>query len=580
MSTAPPDPGAIDALLRAGRLREALALLEAAGPVADAGTARRHAAVLQALGRAQDARGVLRHALAREPADAALGLELARTDALCGDPAGAIAGCRALLARDPGLAEARLLLGQLLLGDGDAGEALAELRRAAAALPQDARVHLALAEAEFLCERTDLAAPRFAELVASGERPGPMLLLRHVQCLRLEGDAARGRDVAAAAVRQHPAFAPLWLELGWCAEDLGAADAARAAYARAHALAPRWADPVACALNLPPDGDNATLRAAALDLLGDPATGGLARAALHHALGRDADRRDEPAQAAQHWRAANAQRRTVDGGFDRAAWSRRLEALQSVFDAPVDGAHGGDGALPAAILVVGLPRSGSSLVEAVLSMHPQVHGAGELATWSRAVEDLDPDPVASARAQSRLDVDACRHLADAWAARARRHAAAGAAHVVDKHPDNLLHLGLVARCLPRLQVVWCRRDLRDNALSIYAEGFAPSRTWATDLDDIAFVARSQAQLMDHWRRVLPCPIVEACYEDLVAAPEAGFGALHAQLGLAWDPAALAFHARPRAVSTLSRWQVRRPIHRGAVGRWRRHADWFDAPAFR
>jgi tetratricopeptide (TPR) repeat protein len=573
------DLAAVDALLRAGRLPEALALLEAPTAGADGAWARRHAAVLQALGRAREALAVLRDALARDPGDLALRFDLARADALAGDAANAIAGCRSVLARDPAHAEARLLLGQLLLGAGDAHEALAVLRRAASMRPDDARLPVALAEAEFLCERTDLAGPRFEALVAAAAQPGPILLLRQAQCLRLEGDAAGAHAIAVAAVERHPAFAPLWLERGWCEEDLGDAAAARASYARAQALAPHWADPVACLLNLPPAGDTGALRDVASARLDDAATEPLARAALHHALGRDADRRGDATAAGAHWHAANAQRRAVDGGFDRAAWSARIDALCAAFVAapepPAD-----DDALPGAICVVGLPRSGSSLVEAVLSMHPQVHAAGELAVWPRAVEDLGADPIAAARVQATLDAATRGRLAAAWAARARRGAPADTSCIIDKHPDNLLHLGLIAHCLPRLQVVWCRRELRDNALSIYSEGFARSRTWATDLDDIAFVARAYERLVAHWRRVLPCPIVEANYEDLVAAPDAGFRALHAQLGLDWTPAALDFHARDRTVSTLSRWQVRQPIHRGAVGRWRRYAAWFDGAAFR
>lgn len=575
------DLAGIDALLRAGRLEDALAALASTppdGPDAVA-RARRHSAVLQALRRPAEAMPVLARAVARDPVDLDLRLDLARLQALLGEVEAAIDGCHAVLARDPAHGGAQRLLGRCLLGRGDAAAARPWLAQAVRALPSDADLAVSLAEAEFLCERSDLAGPRFDARVAADPAPAPMLLLRQVQCLRAEGEAAAARAAAHAALHRHPGFAPLWLELGWCADDAGDADAARDAYSRARSLAPRWADPVACLLNLPPHEATDDARDAAGVLLAEPSTDALSRAALHHALGRDADRRDEGAVARAHWRSANAARRAADGAFDRAAWSRTVDALLETHAQPVAPADD-DVALPDAVFVVGLPRSGSSLVESVLSMHPGVHAAGELATWTRAGADLDPDPLAAIRAQAALDAAARARLARAWSARALRAAPHGTRTVVDKHPDNLLQLGLVARCLRRARVVWCRRDLRDNALSIYAEGFARSRGWATDLDDIAFVARAQERLMAHWRRVLPLPVVEARYEDLVAAPEAGFRALHEALGLAFRPEALGFHVQPRVVSTHSRWQVRAPIHARSVGRWRRHAELFDGTTLR
>ena len=125
---------------------------------------------------------------------------------------------------------------------------------------------------------------------------------------------------------------------------------------------------------------------------------------------------------------------------------------------------------------------------------------------------------------------------------------------------------------PRARVVWCRRDPRDVAISIFGENFAPDEAWATRLDTIGGYIRGQERLMRHWQSVLPLPILESSYEALVESPETGARAIVDFAGLPWDPACLAFHRSARAVQSPSRWQVRQPVHTRSVGRWRHYAD--------
>ena len=124
------------------------------------------------------------------------------------------------------------------------------------------------------------------------------------------------------------------------------------------------------------------------------------------------------------------------------------------------------------------------------------------------------------------------------------------------------------------RIVWCRRDPRDIALSIFSESFAPSATYATDLDDIAFVIAQQERLMLHWQSVSPLPIIEMQYETVVVDTETQVRRLIDAVGLPWDARCLDFHASGRSVQTLSRWQVRQPVHTRSVGRWRHYPHWF------
>ena len=123
---------------------------------------------------------------------------------------------------------------------------------------------------------------------------------------------------------------------------------------------------------------------------------------------------------------------------------------------------------------------------------------------------------------------------------------------------------------PRARVVWCRRDPRDVAISIFGENFALEESWSTDLSAIGAYIRAQERLMRHWQAVLPLPILAWDYEALVAAPEERARTIVDFAGLPWDPACLAFHDTTRVVQSPSRWQVRQPLHARSVGRWRHY----------
>ena len=174
------------------------------------------------------------------------------------------------------------------------------------------------------------------------------------------------------------------------------------------------------------------------------------------------------------------------------------------------------------VFVVGLVRSGTTLVEQILASHPQVHGAGERKEIDQLAITLH-EQIRARRGVSRLRAaSGCRHWPAAWptATCSGWPARPGPpSRIVDKMPHNYLHLGLIAMLFPRARIIHCRRDPMDVCASAYFQNFK----WmphAASLDDIAFYHRQYARLMDHWRRVLPVPIHEVVYEELVADPEA------------------------------------------------------------
>jgi hypothetical protein len=208
----------------------------------------------------------------------------------------------------------------------------------------------------------------------------------------------------------------------------------------------------------------------------------------------------------------------------------------------------------APVFVVGLPRSGTTLVERIVAAHPDATGVGER------------DDIEKLSVRMRAGDEPAK-LAKSYLAEIAE-LAQGKRLVVDKTPINFLHLGLIARLLPGARIIHIRRDLRDVGLSCFTQNFVQPHAWACDLDDIGHYASEYVRLMTHWRNALPPIMLEVDYERLVAEPEAESRRILEFLGLAWDPACLTFHATKGVVRSASKWQVRKPLYSSSVGRWK------------
>jgi hypothetical protein len=224
------------------------------------------------------------------------------------------------------------------------------------------------------------------------------------------------------------------------------------------------------------------------------------------------------------------------------------------------------------VFVLGMPRSGTTLVEQILSSHPQVAGVGELDEIKRLLTALAKSMEVDINVHLPLILNPSRmrSVASAYLDKITR-LGQGAVRVVDKTLDNSLRLGLIKVLFPRARIIYCRRDPMDACLSCYMQNFR-DLPFAWCLRDLGAFYRQFERLMNHWLAVFPNSIHEITYETLVMDPEAEIRKLLAFCGLNWDARCLNFYENPRAVRTASKLQVRNPLSERSVGRWKRYAS--------
>ena len=301
-------------------------------------------------------------------------------------------------------------------------------------------------------------------------------------------------------------------------------------------------------------------------------------AQIHFALGKAYEQRNEYDTAFAHYARGNAQRRR-EAPFDADAFERRSAAIQVFFDSTFFQRHARTSvATVTPIFIVGLPRSGSTLIEQILASHPQVEGTMELPNILNLVRDIDhqrparngyPAELHSLEPEALIRLGE-RYLRETQVLRGTKP------YFIDKLPNNFSHVGLIKAILPHAIVIDARRHPLDCCLSTFKQHFAEGQTFSYDLTDLGRYYRCYLNLMAHWDAVLPGKVLRVQYEKLVNDPEAGIRRLLAHCGLPYDPACLSFHTTRRAVRTASAEQVRQPIYTSGLGYWR-HFDAHLAP---
>ena len=287
---------------------------------------------------------------------------------------------------------------------------------------------------------------------------------------------------------------------------------------------------------------------------------------LGFGLGKAFAELGEHARAFDYWRAANGCQRRLSP-YDVRQAVQLMKSMQQVFDASLlSRAEGSRERGPVPIFVLGMPRSGTSLVEQILAAHPAVFGAGE----QEIVGRLGAQAASAPADLARLEANDWARLGERYLQQIR-DLSAGEPFVVDKLPTNFLYIGMIRMMLPEARIVHCQRDPMDTGLSCFRNHFmAPGLDFSCDLEDIGIYYRHYRSLMAHWDQVLPGEIHAIRYEDLVADPEAQIRRLLRFCGLPFEAQCLAFHRVERMVATASMAQVRQPIHSGSVGAWRRY----------
>ena len=513
-------------------------------------------------GETQQAIAPLRLAAALQPGNASIHHDLGLACLDSGRVPEAVAALQAALACDPRYTRAWLRLGVAQERAGDAASAIAAYHRATELLPSLAEAWFRAGALVFTLGHREQAIACFRRAASAAGRTGFGRLGAARALLAEERDADAER-VLRQALALDPSN-PMALDLlGNLLADAGRFEGARECFARAIAYAPLMAgsyyDLVRCRKVTPAEAGLITEMQAAL---GVPGLGADQRVRVHLALGKAEDDLGNPTAAMAHFDTAQDVR-AAEAPFDAAAFDAQVDWLIACFTQELVAAAPALGVADATpLLIVGMPRSGTTLAEQILSSHPDVAAAGELNFWNE--RGLAWKQAGSAGlSPGFLGQAACDYVA------VLRKVGGHAPHVTDKMPFNFLWAGLIHLAFPHATIIHCRRAAVAIALSVHQTYFNPRLAFPTGGAALVAYLRSYQRLTDYWRQVLPpARFVEVEYETLTGSPGSEIRRLVGKAGLAWNEACLHPERNDRVVKTPSKWQARQAINTGSVERWR------------
>jgi tetratricopeptide (TPR) repeat protein len=534
--------------------------------------------VLAVLGRHEEAIPRFQAAIAIKPDSAEAHKSLAKVLDEIGRYGDAAEHYEKVLARFPHDAEARTGLGDVLHRLDRPDEAIEQYENAVeryekvlALRPNDAEARTGLGDVLHRLDRTDEAIEQYEKVLATAPTFGKALNSLG-NALHLLGRSEEGVTTFRRALAIDPSDLRTNKDLGNTLIALGKFDEARAFLEKAMALSPRKAgcfDALVRYSHITADDQHFE---AMRRLAANPASlSEIEQIDLYFALGKAFADVGEHQQSFDYILAANAlKRRHIK--FDEGKSLEHFERIRNVFASQLlrDKAGLGDPSdLP--VFIFGMPRSGTTLIEQILASHPKVFGAGEL----REVEKLAArirGPVGPSFPDllPTMSADELRRFGGSYI-EAVRDKAAQAERITDKMLGNFLFAGLIHLALPNARMIHACRDLRDVAFSCFSVHFDIGHHYTYDLGELGRHCCVYAQLMQHWRTVLPeGAILEVQYEELVADLERQARRIVTHCGLEWDDACLSFYETQRSVRTASAAQVRRPIYQSSIGRWRPH----------
>ncbi|MDE2135657.1 MAG: sulfotransferase [Alphaproteobacteria bacterium] len=515
---------------------------------------------------------------------------------------------RAALQADPRHRGTLHGLGLIHIQRGRIDEAAEFFRRAVAAAPQDATIHYHLgltlsqlgrneeAAAEFeaalklkpdfadalvnlghaclMLGRYEEAVHRFEEtLAASPDHAAALMGLG--DALSILGRHVEAQDTFEKLVVLDPAHPAAHFGIGNIMKQLGRFAEARRAFERAVALSPKCPAYHRALAETARFGENDPRLAALEELAREvDAFPEDQKVELHFALAKAYDDLKRYGPAFEHLQEGNViKRRLVP--YDEAAVMDFFREITAVFTPVVMQAKRGAGhPSEVSVFIVGVPRSGTSLVEQILASHPSVFGAGELTT----VNDLIAGGYAGAEyphGLPSLAVDALRRFGASYLERVSA-LAPQTKRIVDKLPANFRHLGLIHLALPNARIIHLRRDPVDTCFSCYSKLFLSGLNYTYDLGELGRYYKAYEALMAHWRAVLPQnAMLEVQYENLVEHFADEARRVVEFCGVEWDERCLKFYKTERAVRTASEFQVRQPLFKSSIGRWRPYEKWLQ-----
>lgn len=480
---------------------------------------------------------------------------------------------------NPRLAMVHNNIAQALQEEGKLDDAIVWYQRALTLDANTARIHANFASALQEKELTDEAIARYETALKidpqSVEAHNGLGFIYHEK-----GDYPGARRYFEDALKIRDDFAPALCNLGSLLEELNDMEGALSCFRKAIHYDPTHAGAHAQLATIQrgkiPDSDLAAVKR----LLTEPDLTEGKRAVLQFGLAHVLDAKGEHAEAAELLRQANqvsvnlAEKRAM--GYDPVAHvqfiSDMIRVCSPEFFARLPASEAQNANLSQRpIFIVGLPRSGTTLIEQILASHSRVHGAGELRF---ARDDFEALPGLMNRTDAPMNCleQLDRPTVEKLAQQHLDHLAKlndSAERVVDKMPDNYMYLGLLSVIFPRAKFIHCRRDLRDVAVSCWMTNFRHIR-WANNQEHLAERFREYCRLSEHWKQVLPVPVLDVHYEETVSDFEGVVRRILEWCELEWEQACLNFHETERPVRTASVTQVRQPIYTRSKGRWKNY----------
>jgi tetratricopeptide (TPR) repeat protein len=524
---------------------------------------------LNALGRPDEAVQQFERALAIGPATAPLLANLGGTLEQLRRFPDAIEKFEAALQLEPELAEVRRSLADTYLKMNRPDDALREITQAVSQGQPSLAMRLSQGNILSAAGRLDDAIACFEQVLQAQPTLAPVLgsLAR---TLRRNGKFDEAIEAYRKLLSQDSDNVEAHFDLGTVFHDLGRTDAALKEFRKAVRLdadcAKAWHG-IATVTKEAFTAEEVTSlldRQQAADILQDE------RILLAFALGKQFENSGQHDEAAAQYQTGNPIRR-AEFDFDIEDHLRTYDNLRTCFDAAffdMWSEAGLENKSP--IFIIGMPRSGTTLVEQILASHPRVHGAGERELLTDSILSTFPitngvdytDTLGGATTDNFHSV-AKRYLAG--------FAGVEAEFVTDKMPHNFLNVGMIRILFPKASIVHCRRNPRDTCFSIYKHLFrANSHPYAYELSELARYYNAYEELMRHWESVLPGTIHSVDYEAMIDSQEQTTRELLDACGLEWDPACLEFHKHERPIATLSATQVRQPVYRGSVDAWKNY----------
>lgn len=505
----------------------------------------RNAAQALSAGRLAEAEGLLRSRLANAPEDVIANVMLADIAARIGINEEAEKRLRYACALAPAYVDAQVNLAMVLFQQKRRDECIALLDAAIAREPDHLRA----------------AVSKVTVLVQTGEY-----------------------DAAAAcyeALLQRSGTSPnVWMWYGHLLKTMGRQQDAIHSYRRATTLDPDLAEGWWSLSNMKANqlgADDIAAMQCALDRLAGKDAQCLH---LHFALGKAFEDSRQWALSFDHYAAGNALR-LRGAPHDREGLATEVDQSIALFDRHFFAARAGSGdPAPDPIFVIGMPRAGSTLIEQILSSHPQIEGTSELPDIPQLALGLIADRWRDDQATypavtGSLPPAAFADLGRKYLQAAAHHRKTARPFFIDKLPNNWLYIGFIHLILPNARIVDARREPMACCFSNFKQHFARGQNFAYSLTDLGSYYRDYVRLTAHFDEVLPGLIHRVQHEDLLAEPEAEIRRLVDYLGLPFDPACLRFHENARPVRTASSEQVRRPLNRDAVDLWKSYDPWLD-----